>query len=231
MSFPSTFADIQSDVLTRIRMDSNNATDVQMVKDWINQVYAEVCVMTEANITSATMALTAGTKSYTLPSGVVRIKEMFVTPVGSVATSPVEQTNLDEILRLRAGNSGVAVSNGTVNRYALLGLNQFEVYPTPGNADVITIYYVALPTALSAGTDVPILGEPFNSQILGDGAAALAADFKSDPQQQTYEQMYGMGLSKFRTHLIRRQGGQTQQLKMYPSRPYVPHDPSTDIGY
>jgi hypothetical protein len=74
---------------------------------------------------------------------------MFVTPVGQVATTPLTQTNLDTILRWRAGNSGAAVSNGTCTHYALLGINQFEVYPTPAAADVITIYYTGLPTALS----------------------------------------------------------------------------------
>lgn len=152
-----------------------------------------------------------------------------MTPVGSTSTSPIIQTNLDEILRRRAGSSGVSVSNGSVTHYALLGLNQFEVYPTPGASDVITVYYVALPTALSADGDVAILQEPWNSMLLSDGAAALAADFKSDPQQVTYTQMYEVGKQKFRAHLARRQGSQVQALQLYRQRPIVPHDPSTDV--
>ena len=173
------------------------------------------------------MSLTAGTNSYTLPAGVLRIKEMFVTFGGS-QYAPVRQTNLDDILRKRVSGGTSAVS-GSITHYALLGLTEFEVYPTPASADVITIYYVALPTVLSADADVPILQEPFVSSILSDGAAALAADFKSDPQESSYRQAYENGKAKFRSHLLRRQGSQTQQFAVGSGYSYPPHDPSTDV--
>lgn len=216
-------------MINRLRLDSTN--DLSKVKDWINQVYAEVCVETEANQTSTTLTLTAGTASYTLSSSIIRIKEMFVTPVGSVQTLPLQQTNLDQILRYRAGSSNVSVSNGSVSHYSLSGLSQLEFWPTPGNADVVTIYSVALPTALSGNTDVPILQEPWNSSLLSDGACALAADFKSDPQQSFYQASYEQGKQRFRAHLARRQGNQVQQLGLYGAMPVRPHDPSTDLGY
>ena len=59
MAFPSTFVDLQNDVIQRLRLDAT--ADLPKVKDWLNQVYAQVCVETEANVTVATMALTAGT--------------------------------------------------------------------------------------------------------------------------------------------------------------------------
>lgn len=229
MAFPSTFVDLQNDVINRLRLDST--ADLSKVKDWLNQIYAEVCVETEANVTSATMTLTSGAASYTLPSGVLRIKEMYVTPVGGVQSRPLVQTDLDDILTKRQSSGGTTVANGSVTHYALLGLTEIEFYPTPASADTITIYYVALPTALSADTDVPIIQEPYASSILSDGACALAADFKSDPQQQTYEQMYELGKRKFRAHLTRRQGGQPGQFRVVPDLPYLPHDPSVDLRY
>jgi hypothetical protein len=77
------------------------------------------------------MTLTAGTSSYTLPSAVLRIKEMYVTPVGGVQQPPLIQTTLDEILRKRQAGGGTAIATGSVTHYALLGLTEFEVYPTP----------------------------------------------------------------------------------------------------
>ena len=95
------------------------------------------------------MTLTANTPSYTLSSSILRIKEMYVTPVGGSQSAPLQKTTLDYILRRRQAAGGISGSNGYVTHYALIGINDFEVYPTPANADVLTIWYVALPTALS----------------------------------------------------------------------------------
>lgn len=183
-------------------------------------------VETEASITSTTLTLTPGTSAYTLNAAIIRIKEMFVT-YGGAQYAPVRQTNLDEILRRRV--AGAAPTSGSITHYALLGLSDLEVYPTPASADVVTIYYVALPTALSANGDIPILQEPWNSSLLADGASAKAADFKSDPQEQSYRQLFEVGKSKFRAHLARRQGSQVQQLAVGNGYSWPPHDPSLDV--
>ena len=209
-------------------MDSTN--DLSKVKDWINQVYADVCITTEANVTSSTMTLTAGTASYTLPTGISRIKEMYATPVGGVQTVPLIQTDLDEILRYRQSSGGVANAVGaTIYRFALLGLTDIELYPTPQSADVLTVYYVALPTALSADSDIPILPEPYASKVLEYGALAEAADFKSDPLEQEYRQLYQVWMQKLRAHITRKIGMQPGQFRVIPDTPFVPHDPSVDL--
>lgn len=214
-------------MIAKARLDS--VADEAKVEDWINQVYAQVCVETEANQTSATMALTAGTYSYTMPTGVLRIKEMFVTPVGAVMQGPLIQTNIDELIRRRQGSGGASVATGSVTHYALLGLTDLEVYPTPAAADVITIYYAALPTALSSAGHVSILQEPYSSKVLEYGALAEAADLKKDPDAMMYRSLYDDWMRRFRAHLARRQGNQTQQFALGGGYTWPPHDPSTDI--
>lgn len=178
------------------------------------------------------MNFTAGTNSYTLPSAVARIKGLFVTPANSVATRPLRLTTLDQILTWRQANGGNAISNGFVLWYAILGGTDIEVYPTPQAADVLTIYYVSLPTALSANADVPsYLDEPYASKVLEYGALAEAADFKGDPALQDYRQEFEVWKQKLRSHLTRKASGQPGQFHMFPSRLYPPHDPSTDLGY
>lgn len=175
--------------------------------------------------------MTAGASSYTLPSAVMRIKGMYVTPVGGVPSQPLQQTTLDYIIQRRQASGGAVARNGYVTHYALLGLNELEVYPTPSGADVITVYYAALPTPLVNDGDVPILPEPFASKLLEYGALAEAADWKGDPSENEYRQLYQVWVQKLRTHLTRKMsGGQPGQFRVLPGYQFPPHDPSTDLG-
>ena len=230
MAYPSTFVDIQNSVIAKARLSSTN--DLSKVKDWINQAYADVCLTTELNITSSTMTVTAGSYSYTLPSAVLRIKEMVITPVGSTVSAPLRQTTLDDILRRRRAAGGMQNFGGYVTHYALLGINDFEIWPTPQAADSITIYYVAAPTALSADSDTTILPEPFASKILEFGALAEAADFKGDPAGPQWAAEYQQWMQRLRAHLTRKMGGQPGQFRIWDDKVFPPHDPSTDLaGY
>ncbi len=228
MAFPSSFVDVQNSVIDKLRLDSN--ADLSRVKDWINFAYSDTCVTTEANVRSATMTMTAGTASYTLDPSVIRIKEMYVTPAGGVQSVPLIQTDLDDILRRRQSSGGVANAVGsTIYRFALLGLSDIEFYPTPQSADVITIYYVAQPTALVNDTDTTILPEPYASKCLEYGAMAEAADFKSDPQEGEYRQLYQLWQQRLKANLNRKVGMQPGQFRVIPDTPYPPHDPSVDL--
>jgi hypothetical protein len=155
---------------------------------------------------------------------------MYVTPVGGVQSRPIRHTTLDRILTWRQSGGGTAISNGTINYYTIVGLNQLEVYPTPANADVLTIWAVKQPTALSGNTDTTILPEPYSTNILEYGALAEAADFKGDPSEQEYRQLFELWKQKLKTHMTRRVTGQPGQFNIFPSGVYPPHDPSTDTG-
>jgi hypothetical protein len=210
-----------------VRLDATN--DLTKTKDWINQVYASVVVETEASVTTTTLNMVAGTSTYTLPAAISRIKEMYVTPVNGAQLWPLRQTTLDYILRRRVAGGGASTATGSATHYALLGLTDLEVYPTPSAADVVTIYHTALPTALTANGDIPILQEPW-VKLLEYGACAEAADWKGDPGEQEYRQLLEVGKQKFRAHLTRRQGGQPGQFRIFPGSSFPPHDPSTDLG-
>src|SRR4029077_2617592 len=100
MAFPSTFADIQQAVIEKATLDP--VLDVQKVKDWVNQAYFQAAVETEAISGEATMAMTAGTGSYTFPAAIARIRQMAVQRAGStVFNAPLILTTLDEILQRR----------------------------------------------------------------------------------------------------------------------------------
>ena len=63
MAYPSTFVQLQNEVIDRLRLDS--IADLTRVKDWINQVYTDICVETEALQDFATSTFTSGCLLYT----------------------------------------------------------------------------------------------------------------------------------------------------------------------
>lgn len=228
MAFPSTFLDLQNTVIGKLRLDPNQ--DSQRVKDWINQAYARVAVETEAFQRTDYDFFTAGAGSYTLPTAILRIKEMVVAQNGSGQWgAPLEQSTVDTIMSMRQGSGGT--DSGVPSYYALSGIDRYEVFPTPQSSnDKVRFYYVYLPTALAGDTDVPLLQEPFSSYLLEYGALAEAADFLTDPKVADYRQLYEVWMRQFRQHMSRKQGGHVRQLRVAGGSSWVPRDPSTDLG-
>ena len=225
MSYPSTFVDIQNAVLAKGRLDAT--ADLDKVKDWINAAQARANMETEALVTLATMSTTASVSSYTFPSAAVRIKALYVT-AGGVQYRPLAPVSLNRILELRQGIGGSGATNAYPQVYALVGLTEFEVFPTPDGTETITVYYLQQPTALSADADVPQLPEPFASKVLEYGALVEAAEFKRDDSLQGFAQQYEAWIQRLRTHLNRLGGGIPLQMEVYGSPVMAPHDPATD---
>ena len=228
MSYPSTFADLKSSVIAKGRLDAT--ADTSRVADWINQALANACIDSEALITFAGMTTTAGVSSYTLLATAVRIKGMYVTS-GGVQYKPLEPISLEQMLELRQSGGGTQTVGGVLRYYALVGLSQFELYPTPDGSETITLYYVRQPSPLSNDTDVPEIPEPFATKLLEYGALVDAYEFKRDDQQQNAQQAYQVWLQRFRAHLTRKRGGVPEQMLVLRSPAVSPHDPSTDIGW
>ena len=230
MAFPSTFLDLQNAVIGKIRLDPNQ--DSQRVKDWINQAYARVAVETEAFQRTNYDYATADAGSYTLPTDVLRIKEVTVQQSGSTQWGPpLEQTTIDAILNMRQGSGGD--NGGVPTYYALSGISRYELFPTPLSSELkVRFYYVYLPTPLVANTDIPLLQEPYSSYLLEYGALSEGADFLTDPKVADYRQLYEVWMRQFRQHLSRKQGGQVRQLAIGGNGGggWRPSDPGVDQG-
>lgn len=227
MAYPSTFLDIQNEVITRVRLDAT--ADLQKTKDWINQALTEVCVETEALQTFATMVMTPSTNIYTLDSSISRVKQMYVVPVNGTVSLPIEPVSIEEMIALTSGQTTGQPNTGGANRYCIFGLNDIQFYPTPSSADTVTVYYVKTPTALVANGDVPGIPEPYATECLVSGACIKAAYFVNDPDVQAYQQAYEMAKRSLRGHLRRKSGAYTKHFRLTGWSNYPPHDPSVDI--
>jgi hypothetical protein len=206
-------------VINKARLDPVN--DLQKTKDWINRAYYDVVVETESIVNFATMALTANSFSYTLPAGVARIQTMFVVPAGQTATvaqqPPMRRTTLEDIERRRQLGQLVANSGTYSTHFCLRGATDFEVWPTPNAADVITIYYSAFPTALANNTDVPVLDEPYASNLLEYGALLHAGDFQGDPATDEWQANFDTWMGKYMAHLDAKAGDIPSQFHQWGS--------------
>jgi len=209
MAFPSTFLDLQTAVKAELRLDPGTSDD-QKIKDTINIAYAQAVVELEANVPSTPLstAMVAGTATYTLDPTIARVVQMYLVPTGGTQSrEPLYRVSLDEILRLRAYGGDTQVPSTYPDRYALSGLSRLDLWPTPAAADSLKTVYVALPTALSGNTDVPILGEPYGSQVIFFGACAeRLATFKDDPRLDYYREKQQEWMAKYREHLDQRAG-------------------------
>lgn len=188
-----------------------------------------MCIETEAVQDYADMTLTSGSAVYTLDTSILRIKQMYVTPSGQGQSRPLRPVSLEQILEWSASNGATASNQGSVEYYALLGTQKIHFYPTPSGTDTVTIYYVKLPTALSADADVPVLQEPYVAECLISGACYKAALFLKDPDAILFRQDYDQAIRKLRGHLRRKAGSMTKQFRITRGGTSAPHDPSTDI--
>ncbi len=227
MSFPASFVSVQNVVLAKLRLDDTTANR-NLVKDWVNQAYAQVCLETQALQEAGYATLTAGSSTYTLPSKIIELKWVIcMLATDNTYGPPLERVSIETMLGWRQSNNSTSPITGRATAYALIGLNQLEVWPTPQSADTLQFYYSYLPTALSADADVPVLQEPWASKILEYGALTQAAEMQSDPEGMfTWGPAFEDWKAKFRAHMNKR-GGMVNQFELVP-RYLVPHDNSTD---
>lgn len=217
MAYPSTYADLQSAVTIRARLDPIN--DAQKAKDWINRAYTRVCLDAELLITTGTMAMTTDAYSYTLPSAIGRIKSMYVTPAGQTDIAgeqpPMLRVPFEDILARRANGRLVSQSGRYSTHYALVGSNVLEVWPTPAAADVISVWFAGFPTALTNASDLPQIEEPYASDLLEYGALVYAGDLLGDPSMDDWKSSFQQTMGEYMAHLDAKGGDIPSQFHQW----------------
>src|SRR5262245_13916228 len=228
MAYPSTFADLQSAVLNKGKLD--DSLDVQRIKDWLNQTYMQICVETEFyGVTASSSALTQNQTTVTLPATINKID--FIVPTGSDGSvwGPMEMVTMEEILQQRAYNAGVTMTTGPPSKYAFSSPTSIQIWPNPSGTEVLTFYGTGFPTALTNAGDVPVIPEPYASKVLEYGALVQAAEFKRDMEMLTvWQGMYVDWLGRFRGFTNTRVGDKVQSFTIASYQPW-PRNNSTDV--
>lgn len=200
----------------------------------VNDVYRDVVVQSQTLCDTTTINLTGGANVTTLNiSDLGMIQYITYRALGQTQSYIIEPSSIEEVIQLAAVNP-----SGVVRKYALQGLFDLYLWPTPQTTgDELTIYYAATPKTLVNSAPGP--GEETTPSaipaqwhhLLSVGAAARLADAVGEDLelgialQAKYDQIF----SRFTGWLNMRHGRGTQRM----SSGYVrnvglpPHDRST----
>jgi hypothetical protein len=215
MAFPSTFIDIQQAVIYKARLDQ--AQDLSFVKDWINQIYYQVCVELEFyTAVSDSAAAGANATNVTIPSTIIAVD--YVVPTGStgVVYGPMDMITFDEILQMRAYTS-TAITTGAPSRYCFRSgvAPTVEFWPAANGGEILTFYGSRFPAPLVGDGDPPIFPEPYATKVLEYGALVNAAEYKKDLiMMGEFQNMYADWLTRFRGFTNTRVGNRTEQFQV-----------------
>lgn len=147
---------------------------------------------THCYISEATLTMTAGVGDYTLDSAILAIEDVFLTSGGS--NFRVRRMSTTDLINLRM----FQVTTAPTQMYSMNGTNMIMFYPTPSQADTITVYYVPRPTALANASDDPssasLGGIPsefhYGLELYMMWKAGDAFDDESSSSGESYRRMY-----------------------------------------
>ena len=191
-------------VSSKLGLDNTVAGDQTLIDQWINEGVADVLVRSRVKIAVGTMTLTAQSGDYVFPTGILAIEDVYLTSGGTQYS--MNRVSPIELLDMR--RNSVAVSPSQF--YALNGSSLLMLYPTPDNSvDQITIYYVARPVTLSAGTDTPSDIPTEFHKAVEYYALSQAADYSDDSMSQDgarYTAMYETVLKTLKKAALQKGG-------------------------
>ena len=150
---------------------------------------------THCYVTTDTLNLTSGTGDYdllTLKPNWLAIEDIYTT--SSNANFRLQRLSTTDLINLRL----FSVTTSPEKMFALSGANLLMLYPAPLQSDVLTVYYVPKPTALSNTTDDPssasLGGIPtefhYGLELYMQWKAADAFDDESSSNGESYRRMY-----------------------------------------
>lgn len=220
--------------------------DASRLTGWANDAVVDMLKRTHVYIAKETLTMAANQGDYELDASIIAIDDIYLTSGGS--NFRVRRLATTDLINLRL----FSVTSAPIQMYAISGANMLMVYPTPLQADTLSIYYVPKPTAMSADGDDPstaaLGGIPteFHEglEMYMMWKAADAFDDSSSSNGETYRRWYlgdptappgseqKFGFIGKMKHDIRDKGGKHLGGILIPPRNrriYIPQ-PGTDVG-
>jgi len=175
----STYANLQDRTLDLI--GKSDATTRNRVAEWLNMGQSDFVLreLWPFRETTGTLATVGGTQEYVLSTEFTDIDEQNIL---SVAIQGANQKKLTywPFNQLRASKPDFDLDAASVPERYYIKAGSIGFWPAPNAVYSVDIDYYALPTAMSADSDVPLL--PLNyREALIHYALALEHDYNTDP--------------------------------------------------
>ena len=215
--------------------NTDGSTEQALLDGWVNESVVQFLLRTKANAQAAALSLTAGEGDYVLDTDIIAMRSAWIEPANGLQEIPLRETSPDEIVAYRRyqGVSG----DPSARLFALQGSNVLMLFPPPGDStDVLHIYYVPRPAAMSTTADTPAatanggVSEEFHP-ILENYVKWKAAEYANNgPSQlgQMWKAEWEAGLVQVRVANTRKGGLNTQRVRIgaparWPASPGVDH--------
>jgi hypothetical protein len=206
----TTLAQYRTRVAAKLGLDNSTDGDQGLIDSWLNEAYEEVLTKTHCKVRPATMAFTAGSAQYSLPTQILAIHEIYSTQDSDGHT--LERTTLQELARYRQMDSTASAPS----LYYVVDGDLLELWPTPGEDEAMTLWYIPRPTALSNSGDVPSDIPAEWHKLLEWYALAEGAEYDNHAPSSygmQWRALYEKGLRDLRASLKYRGGARPARAK------------------
>jgi|SRR5215471_14235830 len=230
--YPSSFKDLYQAVIDKLRLDV--PLDTQKAKDYVNMAYHRACLDTEFwEDHSQVVGLAANATSITVPASLLMIDYIVPAQVDGLLLPPMQLVGMDVLQGKRAWSGGTITQTAPQMYAYQSGQNpSIEFWPTASGGETFTFFGVRLPPPMSGDTDVPIIPDPYATNILVYGGCCNAAEFKQNfIMLSTYQQDYEFWIQKLRGFQNNRPGNRTQQFNIENAHRPVPSTNAIDTPY
>jgi Family of unknown function (DUF6682) len=157
---------------------------------WINEGCFDAARKVEWKRTTATVAIVAGTQTYTAPTDIYRVYRMEFVPTASQNTYTVEFRGYMEMDQIWGINQQWPASYPLYyTLWKVPPAMNIVLYPVPSQAGTLTVYYYQQVTPVVSGTDNLDCLQGYED-VIYDFAVYRALRKDSDPRWQEFKNTY-----------------------------------------
>jgi hypothetical protein len=227
-------ADYRQRVAFAIGATTSNASELDLIDDYVNEGVVKFLEATKVNVLTAVLGVTAGSGDYTLDTDILAFTDVWYEPADreQLLLEPVDSREIQRMRRIQEA------LDSSPRYYAVPGAHLLLLHPLPSSDDdLLHILYVPRPAAMSATADSPAdalkgnVPYEYHDVIEAYAKWKVAQQFEHRPSEYglTFNAEYERGLKMVRASMNKK-SGVFRAPKRAGRRRYSDSTPGTDLG-